>query len=66
MEKEYNNAKLYDAFLYLFVQGIRHKVLEIVKRNEYVSILDVCCGTGNQLKLFKKHGINGSSIWDCC
>ena len=62
MSDEYKSAKYYDKFLHLFVYRIRKKVLEIVIRNKYKTILDVCCGTGDQLKLLKKHGINGIGI----
>ena len=62
MEDEYKSAKYYDKFLHLFVWRIRNKVLQIVKKNNYKKILDVCCGTGNQLKLLKKHGIDGTGI----
>jgi len=62
MEDEYNSAKYYDKFLHLFVWRIRKKILQIVIFNKYKTILDVCCGTGNQLKLLKKHGIEGSGV----
>jgi len=62
MENEYKSAKYYDKFLHLFVWRIRKKILEIVIRNKYKTILDVCCGTGNQLKLLKKHGIVGIGV----
>ena len=62
MENEYKSAKYYDKLLHLFVWRIRKKVLQIVKKNQYENILDVCCGTGNQLKLLKKHGIEGTGI----
>jgi demethylmenaquinone methyltransferase/2-methoxy-6-polyprenyl-1,4-benzoquinol methylase len=62
MEDEYNSAKYYDKFLHLFVWRIRRKILQIVKKNQYKTILDVCCGTGNQLKLLKKHGIDGTGV----
>ena len=62
MDDSYQSAKYYDAFLHLFVRRIRKKILEITKRNKYQNILDVCCGTGNQLKLFSKHGISGIGI----
>ena len=48
--------------MHLFVWRIRKKVLQIVKKNQYKNILDVCCGTGNQLKLLKKHGIEGTGV----
>lgn len=62
MSDEYKSAKYYDKFLHLFVWRIRKKVLEIAIRNKYKTILDVCCGTGNQLKLLKKHGLDGIGI----
>jgi len=62
MEDEYKSAKYYDKLLHLFVWRIRNKVLQIVQKNQYEKILDVCCGTGNQLKLLKKHGIDGTGI----
>jgi len=62
MQDEYKSAKYYDRFLHLFVWRIRKKILQIVKKNQYDKILDVCCGTGNQLKLLKKHGIDGTGV----
>lgn len=62
MEDEYKSAKYYDKFLHLFVRRIRKRILQIVKKNHYKKILDVCCGTGNQLKMLKKHGIDGTGI----
>lgn len=62
MGDEYKSARYYDKFLHLFVWRIRKKILQIVKTNQYKNILDVCCGTGNQLKLLKKHGIEGIGI----
>ena len=62
MDDEYKSAKYYNKFLHLFVWRIRKKVLEIVIRNKYKTILDVCCGTGNQLKLLKKHGVDGTGV----
>lgn len=62
MENEYKSAKYYDKFLYLFVRRIRYKILKIAQKYKYETILDVCCGTGNQLKLLKKHGFNGIGV----
>ncbi len=62
MKDEYKSAKYYDKFLHLFVWRIRKRILNIVKKNQYEKILDVCCGTGNQLKILKKHGIDGTGI----
>ena len=59
---EYSIASFYDLLLLPFVKLIRYKVLEITQEYNFKSILDVCCGTGNQLKLLKKHGFNVSGI----
>jgi len=59
---EYSIASFYDLLLFPFVKSIRHKVLEIAQEYNFKSILDVCCGTGNQLKLLKKHEFNVSGV----
>jgi len=61
--KEYQySAKIYDPLLYPFIRPIRNKVIALVKQYQYKSILDVCCGTGDQLKLLKQHGFDGEGI----
>ena len=60
---EYNiMAPLYDVILYPFVHPIRQDVLSIVRRLHPHKVLDVCCGTGNQLRLLKRHGLNAVGI----
>ena len=61
--KEYQySAKIYDPLLYPFIRPIRNKVIALVKQYQHKSILDVCCGTGDQLKLLKQHGFDGEGI----
>ncbi len=61
--KEYEySAKFYDPILFPFIRPIRNKVIALVKQYHYGSILDVCCGTGDQLKLLKQHGFDGEGI----
>jgi len=61
--KEYQySASFYDPLLYPFIRPIRNKIIALVKQYHYKSILDVCCGTGDQLKLLKQHGFNGEGI----
>lgn len=61
--KEYQySAKFYDPLLFPFIRPIRSKVIALVKKYQYKSILDVCCGTGDQLKLLKQHGFDGEGI----
>ena len=61
--KEYQySARFYDPLLFPFIRPIRNKVIALVKQYHYRSILDVCCGTGDQLKLLKQHGFDGEGI----
>ena len=53
---EYAIAPVYDILLYPFVHKLRLKLLDICVEQGYDSILDVCCGTGRQLKMLRKHG----------
>ncbi|WP_295420473.1 class I SAM-dependent methyltransferase [Sulfurovum sp.] len=62
MEAYRYSARFYDGILFPFIRPIRNKVIELVKRYRYRSILDVCCGTGDQLKLLKQHGFEGVGI----
>ncbi len=62
MEAYQYSAKYYDRLLAPFIQPIRRRVLLLVKKYRYKVILDVCCGTGDQLKLLKKHGLDAEGI----
>lgn len=53
---EYTIAPVYDILLYPFVHKLRLKLLDICMEQEYDSILDVCCGTGRQLKMLRRQG----------
>ncbi len=57
MKSSYNlMAKIYDPIFYLALKPIRIAVMnELLKYKEKI-ILDLCCGTGNQIKLLSKHG----------
>ncbi|MFW6207880.1 MAG: class I SAM-dependent methyltransferase [Spirochaetota bacterium] len=55
---EYSIAPVYDLLLYPFVHKLRQKLLAICVEKDYDSILDVCCGTGRQLKMLRRHGFN--------
>jgi len=49
-------ANIYDPIFYLALKPIRIAVMdELLKFKEKI-ILDLCCGTGNQIKLLSKHG----------
>ena len=55
-------APLYDWILYPFMRGIRRDVLGTVQRLKPKRILDVCCGTGDQLRLLQQEGIEALGI----
>ncbi len=62
MEEYQQSAKYYDAVLAPFIRPIRQRVLQLIKKYRYRCILDVCCGTGDQLKLLKRHGFEAEGI----
>jgi ubiquinone/menaquinone biosynthesis C-methylase UbiE len=55
-------APLYDWILYPFMRGIRRDVLGMVKQIKPASVIDVCCGTGDQLRLFRQNGMKAMGI----
>ena len=57
MKSEYDFiAKIYDTVLYLAIKPIRIAVMNVLLKYKEKSILDLCCGTGNQLKLLSRNG----------
>ena len=57
MKSEYDFiAKIYDPVLYLVLKPIRIAVMNVLLKYKEKSILDLCCGTGNQLKLLSRNG----------
>jgi demethylmenaquinone methyltransferase/2-methoxy-6-polyprenyl-1,4-benzoquinol methylase len=55
-------APVYDILLFPFLRDIRRRVLEIVTELKPERIIDVCCGTGSQLRLLKRYGFHGVGI----
>jgi ubiquinone/menaquinone biosynthesis C-methylase UbiE len=55
-------APVYDILLFPFLRNIRYQVLKIVTELKPERIIDVCCGTGSQLRLLKKNGFHGVGI----
>lgn len=49
-------AKIYDPIFYLALKSIRIAVMNELLKYKKKIILDLCCGTGNQIKLLSKHG----------
>jgi demethylmenaquinone methyltransferase/2-methoxy-6-polyprenyl-1,4-benzoquinol methylase len=49
-------AKIYDKILFPAMHRIRKNTVKAAKNLQTKKIIDLCCGTGNQLKYFKKAG----------
>ena len=49
-------AWLYDFILHAAIHKVRKKIAEIIDQKKPASIIDICCGTGNQLKYLHKKG----------
>ncbi|OQX64448.1 MAG: methyltransferase [Chloroflexi bacterium] len=65
MKEEYiSSAKIYDPMLYLALNPIRLAVMEELSQHKDSVILDLCCGTGNQLKLLSKNGFKNLHCLD--
>ena len=62
MATDYFFARFYDPFVDPFIRKVRYKVLQLAKDLGAKNVLDVCCGTGNQLKLLKLHGFKVTGI----
>ena len=59
---DYIMAKIYDFILFPLVYPVRLAILNLVERHHYKKLLDVCCGTGNQLKFLHSRGFDDLSI----
>ena len=57
-------AKMYDPIFYLALKPIRIAVMNELLEYKDKIILDLCCGTGNQVKLLSKHGFSNLSCLD--
>lgn len=57
-------AKIYDPLLYFFIKPIRIAVLNELSGYKNKAILDLCCGTGNQMNLLAKHGFTNLHCLD--
>ena len=65
MENDYDfSALLYDPVLFLVLKPIRIAVMQELLKHKEKLILDLCCGTGNQLKLLSKNGFKNLHCLD--
>lgn len=53
-------ASIYDKVLHIPVRNIRSSVAEAVKNAGATKVIDLCCGTGNQIVYLRKAGIENS------
>jgi ubiquinone/menaquinone biosynthesis C-methylase UbiE len=59
MKDDYDlSSMFYDPLLHIPLRSVRRTVLEMLLDNKDKAILDLCCGTGEQLKLLSRHGFN--------
>jgi demethylmenaquinone methyltransferase/2-methoxy-6-polyprenyl-1,4-benzoquinol methylase len=57
-------ADTYDFLLAPFLRGLRMRILNTVIELNPGSIVDLCCGTGNQLKRLSLHGFKNLTCVD--
>lgn len=51
-------ARCYDAILYPFLHRVRQEVVKTAQHLKAYKVLDLCCGTGNQLAYLQAAGFN--------
>jgi len=59
---EYKFAPVYDLIVSPYIKKVRRKVLYICQEYNFKTILDVCCGTGNQVRILKNHGFDAMGV----
>ena len=55
-------APFYDFLLGPFMRSIRREVLDILQRLQPENVLDVACGTGDQLRLLAGNNIDAVGV----
>ena len=56
-------AKIYDPILYFALKNIRQDIIRLIPNHD-ARILDLCCGTGDQLKKLSDAGFNNLTGMD--
>ncbi|MCF8333005.1 MAG: class I SAM-dependent methyltransferase [Bacteroidales bacterium] len=56
MDEYQQFAGVYDILLYPFLHPVRVKITHLASQLQPKSIIDICCGTGNQLRYLKNKG----------
>ncbi len=62
MAEEYRLAAWYDPLLGPALRNLRTGILRFIVQGGYSSVIDVCCGTGNQLRYLQEAGIPAVGI----
>ncbi|MCK5536346.1 MAG: class I SAM-dependent methyltransferase [Bacteroidales bacterium] len=60
MSEYETSAKHYDSLLFLALHRLRKQILKEVKSLKPEKLIDLCCGTGNQLKILHRKGIKNT------
>jgi len=55
-------APVYDSLVGPFIMPIRREVCRIARANRFESILDICCGTGQQAIMLARSGFHVTGI----
>ncbi|MDY6800099.1 MAG: class I SAM-dependent methyltransferase [Bacteroidota bacterium] len=58
----YPLASIYDLLLYPFLHNTRKRTAQFIQQLNPESLIDICCGTGNQLKYLKHAQIKLTGI----
>ncbi len=62
MLNDYFFARIYDPVVDPYIKKLRLQVLDLANKYRPANVLDVCCGTGHQLKILGKHGFRVTGI----
>lgn len=60
--KVYSFAPIYDLIINPFLKTLRKKILDVINELQPDRIIDVCCGTGYQVKILNQHGFAAVGI----
>ncbi len=60
--KGYYFAPFYDPFINPFLKNLRRKIVDVIRELKPERIVDVCCGTGYQVKLLNRYGFSAVGI----
>jgi ubiquinone/menaquinone biosynthesis C-methylase UbiE len=59
---EYYFAPVYDFLLQPFIHHMRKQVVHTAQKYRAEKVIDMCCGTGHQLRYLQRAGINASGV----